>query len=203
MATEAKIMSDYIQRPRQHDLLFGVRRSVRYHTRRRRFFDRLRKSITFLTVIAGMSTLAMLLSELNPAWALLTAALVTFFGIIDLILNTAEGARLHADLSRRFIELEMDIVLAGENLADQQLREFASRRLRIELEEPPMMRVLDCVCHNEIVQAMGHGKEYEVKLTKAQRFFASFIDICPEEIRITPGRTPSSESHRSATAAWP
>jgi len=41
-----------------------------------------------------------------------------------LILNTAEGARLHADLSRRFIELEMDIVLAGENLSDQQLREL-------------------------------------------------------------------------------
>jgi len=64
-----------------------------------------------------------------------------------------------------------------------------------------MMRVLDCICHNEIVRAMGHGKEYEVKLTKAQKFFASFLDICPGEIRINPGRTPSSEVPRPATAA--
>lgn len=194
-------MFNYIQRPRQHDLLLGVRRSVRYHARRRRFFDRLRKVITFFTVLAGISTFVLLLSNQPPIWTLVTAALVTFFGIIDLILNTAEGARLHADLSRRFIELEMDIVLAGENLSDQQLREFASRRLRIELEEPPMMRVLDCICHNEIVQAMGHGKEYEVKLTRAQRFFASFMDICPGEIRITAGRTPGSEIPQPARAA--
>jgi hypothetical protein len=122
-------MFDYIQRPRQHDLLLGVRRSVRYHARRRRFFDRLRKAITFLTVISGISTFAMLLSNQPPVWPVVTAALVTFFGIIDLILNTAEGARLHADLSR------------------------------------------------------------------------SFMDICPGEIRITPGRTPGSEIPRPATAA--
>lgn len=194
-------MSEHVQRPRQHDLLFGVRRSVRYHARRRRFFDRLRRGITFLTVIAGISTLTILLSNIRPPWPLVTAAMVTLFGIIDLILNTAEGARLHADLSRRFIELEIDIVLAGEILGDQQMREFAGRRLRIELEEPPMMRVLDCVCHNEIVQAMGHGKEYEVKLTKAQRFFANFMDICPGEIRAAQGRAPSSEIPRHATAA--
>src|SRR3954454_5427544 len=105
-------MSEHVQRPRQHDLLFGVRRSIRYHASRRRFFDRLRRSITFLTVIAGISTLAILLSKVGPPWPLVTAALMTFFGIIDLILNTAEGARLHADLARRFIELEIDIVLA-------------------------------------------------------------------------------------------
>jgi hypothetical protein len=140
-------------------------------------------SITFLTVICSIGTFAMLLSKVPPAWPIATAMMVAFWGIIDLLLNTAEGARLHADLGRRFMEIEMDIVLTEEKLSDQQLREFANRRLRIVLEEPPTMRVLDCVCHNEVVQAMGHNKAYEVKLSRFQKFCANFLDVSPGEIR--------------------
>jgi hypothetical protein len=186
LARSALVMTDHVQRTRQHDVLFGIRRSVRYHARRRRFFDRLRKGIVFLTVVTGVATLVLLLSPVPPVWSMVTAVLVSLFGTIDLILNTAEGARVHGELMRKFMELEMGIVLIGESLSDQQLREFASQRLRIELEEPPIMRVLDCVCHNELVQAMGQGKEYEVRLTVAQRFFANFFDICPGEIRAVP-----------------
>ncbi len=176
-------MPENLQRPKIFDLLFGVRRSVRYHVRRRRFFGRARKLITFLTAMAGVATLALVLAKVDPRWVLGAAVLVSLTGVIDLILDTAGGARLHGELARRFIELEMDMVEAGENIADQQLREFAKRRLRIELDEPPTMRVLDCVCHNELVQAMGQGREYEVNLTRMQRFFANFLDICPGQIR--------------------
>jgi hypothetical protein len=182
-------MSDKIPWTRQQELLFGVRRSIRYHTRRKRFFDRLRKCITFFTAVLGVTTLAMLLSNLEPIWPMVTTVLVCLFGTVDLILNTAEGARLHGELTRRYIELEMEIVLAGEPLSDAQLREFASRRLRISIEEPPIMRVLDCVCHNELVEAMGHGRIYEVRVTWVQRFFANFWDISPREIRINTGMT--------------
>ncbi|MDB6064205.1 MAG: hypothetical protein JWR26_413 [Pedosphaera sp.] len=185
-------MSDQTPWTRQQELLFGVRRSIRYHTSRKRFFDRFRKFITFLTAALGVTTLTMLLSNIQPIWPMVTAVLVSLFATIDLILNTAEGARLHGELARRFIELEMDIVLAGETLDDAQLRQFAGRRLRISMEEPPIMRVLDCVCHNELVEAMGHGSIYEVKVTRTQRFFANFWDISPREIRINQGIIPTT-----------
>ena len=135
-------------------------------------------------MIAGITALAVLLAAADTDWALASAGLVTFLGTIDLILNTAEGARAHAELQRRFMELEMDIVRVGAEPGDQQLREFATRKLRIEMDEPPIMRVLDCVCHNELVRAMGRGEEYEVRLSGAQRFFANFMDISPGRIRV-------------------
>ncbi|MDB6122093.1 MAG: hypothetical protein JWQ71_1086 [Pedosphaera sp.] len=179
-------MSDHFQWTRKHELLFGIRRSIRYHARRRRFFDRLKRGMTFLTVMCGMGTFAMLLAHVPPAWPIATAMTLTVLAVFDLLVNTAEGVRLHADLGRRFTEIEMDLVLTEDNLTDQQVREFANQRLRVVLEEPPTMRVLDCICHNEVVRVMGHNKAYEVKLSKWQRFFANFLDVSPDEIREVP-----------------
>jgi hypothetical protein len=115
-----------------------------------------------------------------------TAMLAALFAIADLILNAAEGAGLHADLARRYLELEAEIAAAGENPSDQQMREFANRRLRISLEEPPIKRVLDCVCHNELVRATGQGRAWEGKLTGIRRFLANFWDVSPGKIRQAP-----------------
>ena len=42
-------------------LLFSVRLSIRYHTRRRMFFDRMNKFFSFLTVLSGTAVLASVL----------------------------------------------------------------------------------------------------------------------------------------------
>jgi hypothetical protein len=50
-------------RKKRNKLLFGVRRSIRYHMRRRRFFDRLDFWTRFLTVITGGGTVISAASE--------------------------------------------------------------------------------------------------------------------------------------------
>lgn len=47
---------------------------------------------------------------------------------------------------------------AGEELAPSQLRDLEARRLDIESREPPMLRVLDAMCHDELVTALDIEK---------------------------------------------
>lgn len=82
-----------------HNLLFGVRKSVRYHTRRRLFYDRFSKISDALTVIFGSATIASQLSahqKISTAMAALTA----IAGGINLVFGTSKMARDHHDLSR-------------------------------------------------------------------------------------------------------
>ena len=50
------------------------------------------------------------------------------------------------------------------------------RRLDIEAKEPPIYRVLDVICHNEVAKALGKEK-YRVKVTRLQRLFKNIFDI--------------------------
>jgi hypothetical protein len=160
----------------QNELLFGVRRSIRYHQRRRQYFDRLRKLIHILTVFSGVGTVTTLVGKSGEITTLIFASVVSLLSIIDLVIGTAEAARLHADLARRFVELERKMALVGDSPTEQQVREFTAERLTIEIEEPPILKVLDCMCHNELLKALGYGQEYNVKLTFWQKKLAPFFD---------------------------
>jgi hypothetical protein len=86
----------------RHDLLFDVRRSVRYHTRRRMFFDRWNLATNALSVIFGSATIYGVLSAGGKELALASAALVTVMSSLNLVIGTTRMARLHEDLARRF-----------------------------------------------------------------------------------------------------
>ncbi len=160
----------------ERDLLFGVRRSVRYHNRRRAFFDRLHIVTSTVSVVFGSATVFILFSNLNPLFAAIAATIVTMFSAIDLVIGTATRARLHSDLSRRFIGLEKEIISAG-NLNKKEVDSFTAQRLEMEADEPPVLRVLDSICHNELMRAMGHKKEKLLKIKWYQRLFAPLMDI--------------------------
>ena len=160
----------------QHNLLFGVRRSVRYHARRRRFFDRLGKFITFFTVVTGVGTVTTLLAESKIA-TLVCGLLVAVFSTIDLVVGCAESARRHSDLAWDFTQLESQMVKAGDDLTDAEIADFICRRLEIESEEPTILRVLDLLCHNELCRALGYEKCHEKQLSGFQIFCAHFFDV--------------------------
>ncbi len=171
----------------RHELLFGVRRSVRYHSHRRRFFDSLGKFIKIFTVIGGVGTITTLLGRAPAIWTLVYAAAAGLFSTIDLVIGCAGSAKLHSDLAREFIQLERQMTKAGANLSDEQLGDFVCRRLEIEEKEPTILRVLDLVCHNELCRAMGYERCAEVKLSWGQRFFAQFFDVGLSKIEMERG----------------
>lgn len=165
------------------DLLFGVRRSIRYHNRRRSFYDRFNSFVNAMSLIMGSATVYGVLQENVHLLAIVAPALVTVFSSINLVIGSSHQARVHHDLCKRFIYLEKKIsgCIAP---SEEKLAEWISERLEIESEEPPVLHVLNCICHNELARAMGYGPEHFAKISFFQRLFAPLVDIREHTIKV-------------------
>lgn len=143
-----------------YTLLFGVRRSVRYHLHRRRFCERWSALTIIIGVVGGTaasSTAAV--DTLKPDWLpILFGGLVALASIGALAFGTTRLANLHTELAREFVDLESRFDLS-QSLSAQQLNEFTRERLRIEAKEPPVLRLLDLMCHFEILKSLGDVRE--------------------------------------------
>lgn len=160
------------------DLLFGVRRSIRYHNRRRAFFDGLSKFSSFLKVFGGTATLTTVLAKGGDALVTSFATLVAGLSAMDLIVQTSTAARTHNDLAKRFnaLERKMIVAMAGP-VTKTEYAKFCAERLEIEADEPPIKRNLDSACHNELCRAMD-CEDAMVQLKWYQKgVMAHLIDI--------------------------
>lgn len=169
---------------KSHDLLFGIRRSVRYHNRRRLFFDRFHKITVSLSLIFGSVTVSIALSQVARPVVSVFAALVAVFAAIDLVFDAPQFARIHNDLARRFIDLEREMVVLP-SLSEEDIRNFTARRLEIEADEPPVLRVLNILCHNELMRAMGYADDLLVKISWPKRVLCHFCDLNDASIKWT------------------
>ena len=142
---------------RTYDLLFGVSRSVRYHNHRRRFYEVWNSLTVTVSVVGGSGAVFAFLGGPHSAVAAALAALVALAGALDLSVGTARCANQHADLARRFIGLEQRFS-HGRNLTDAEHEELTRSRLEVEATEPPPLRLLDAICHYELVAGVG-GRE--------------------------------------------
>ena len=144
------------------------------------FFDRWHVITSFLGVIFGSATFLSILAGAGAGYALAAAAIVTLSSAIDLVVGTVKIARLHADLARQFINLEKTLI-PEESLS--RLDDLETQRLEIEAAEPPPLRVLDSMCHNELLRGMGYPSSEFKTIRWYQRLLAQFIDI--QEHKIT------------------
>lgn len=165
-----------------HDLLFGVRRSIRYHYRKVRFFDGLHKTSVFLSAVTGTATLTAILSNAGSVITLIFAGIVTFFSVLDLVVGTARKARAHNDFARRYFALEKAIITLSTP-TKEDLSRLTIERLDIEADEPPPCKVLDIMCHNELVRACGYDESNMVKIKWHQRLCAHLFNFREHTIR--------------------
>lgn len=153
----------------QYALLFGVRRSVRYHDRRRAFFERLHRLTNVLTVLMAGSVLFDIGRPGETAgWLMTLAAMAALLAALDMVVGYAARASQHRDLKGRFVDLEMAILGGDETPEVWTAHRLA--RLAIERDEPPIYRALDLLCHNEVLLAEGGKTADLVVLTKWQRW---------------------------------
>lgn len=166
----------------RYSLMFDIRRSVRYHNRRRSFFDRWGLVTNAMTIFFGSAIILAIFHENEMKWVAVTsAALVTLFSTIDLVVGTNRAGRLHFDLARRFNELERAMIQSGD-YDEAALRKFIANRLEIEADEPPVLMVLDSICHNDLMRAMGYDKSEMLKISWLQRFLSQLFDYREHEI---------------------
>jgi len=171
MATDQELKDKW------HDLLFGVRRSARYHVLRREFFDRLGFFTNFLIIITGGGTVIAVGHESHHILAMCLGVLVALFSAIDLIVGCSRAARDHHDLARDFIELEKKLISDEANPTTDKLIEYTAKRLEIEKEEPPKLCALDLLCYDELVKAGGYPPNESHQFSWYHRTFAHFFDI--------------------------
>ena len=167
----------------KHKLLFGVRRSIRYHNRRILFYDRIHKMATAFALLSGSATVISVLGELGSSWTTFFALIVVIFSAIDLVVGPDKAARMHNELARKFFKLEKSII-TEKNITEETLAYFKSERLDIEMNEPPIKKVLDSICHNELCRAMGLEK-HSVKIKWYQRVFCQLFDFCEYTIKVS------------------
>ena len=146
-------MADNLER-QVHDLLFGVRRSSRYHMHRRQFFESCNTLTVILSLIGGSGAFIMFFVPIWPWLQPVMAGLVSLAAAVNLAIGTVRRADHHGQLARQFIELEMQF--AERDLDKKAIDELTKARLHIEMEEPPIKRLLDALCHFELLVALGY-----------------------------------------------
>ncbi len=157
-----------------HALLFGVRRSIRYHSRRQAFYESVDRWTNFALLLLG-SGATVLAFQGRQTWILAVGFGVTFVSSLKLVYAFGAKAGQHAQFVKDFTRLEERLVADG---SDETVTAVTQERLQLEASEPPVMRVLDALCHNELLVAMGYSDEKErVPLTWLQRLTANILNF--------------------------
>lgn len=156
-----------------NNIEFNIRRSIRYHTKRRRFFDKLHRIVVFLTVICGSSAFVALMSD-NQKIATWVTLVITLVSLLDLAIDFSGKSVLHDNLQRKFSDLLNKTIVCDDS--NQKLKELEVDRILIEKDEPTALKALNILCHNEQCIAQGHDKDlYDISFwRKLLRNFFSF-----------------------------
>lgn len=160
----------------RQQLLFNIRRSIRYHNARRQHYERLHLLTSALCVTFGTGTTFALLFGVDRSWAAAAAAIVTVAAVLDLVVGTTTKVRMHHDLSRRFIALEK-LIIQKIHANALDLRHWEAERLTIQADEPPLLKVLETMAHNDLLQAYGADASYLIPVRWYQRWLAPFFDV--------------------------
>lgn len=167
---------------KEKTLFFEIRRSIRYHNHRKRFFTWFHNVAAFLAAISGIAIfVAIFAQQVNPAIQITLAFIVAFFSTIDLIIAPPAKVREYEDLARRFIALEKEIIMA-ENKDAKFFNRIYAEKLSIEADEPAHLRILNAVCFNETVTSMGLDSNALVKIEWYQRLMMHFADLNPGKV---------------------
>ncbi|MBN6081284.1 hypothetical protein HYE55_04215 [Aggregatibacter actinomycetemcomitans] len=161
-------------------LQFNLGRSIRYHSRRRKFFDFWDKLTTFCSLVFSSTATYGVLST-NEKITLISGAIVTIFSSLSLVIGFSNKARDHFDFVKQYSLLERMSI--KEVLSEKLLKQITDEKLSIESTEPPVLRVLNEMCWNEEAKAQGIKPEKWRKIKWYQRLFSSFFDIVPESIK--------------------
>lgn len=163
---------------KKYGLLFDIRRSIRYHDRRRTFFEQLHRLTSLLTILMAGSVLFDLGKEGQTAtWLTTISTIAAVIAAVDMVIGFSKRSNQHSDLREKFATLEIEMVTGSDDELTWQ--DYVKRRLLIEKDEPAIYRVLDGLCRNELLIAEGYTRkdhgQYFFKCNVVHRLTAQFF----------------------------
>ena len=174
------------QRRKEHYwLVFAAERGERYHVSRERFLIRCHLVSVFVTAVVGTSAFAALVSTEEPTYlAKVLVGTAALFGVFDLVVGPSRLARRHRDFARDCAELRREALHTGPKPSESELTKLVERRVEIESREPAVRRVLDALCHDELIVSRKLPPSNFSNTNLLQRIFAQVIDITPSRLRV-------------------
>lgn len=157
---------------------FGVHKSLRYHAKRRAFFDSWHRWSVAISAISGSATFAAIFGDAPPLFPKITSGVVAVMAGLDVGFGFSERARRHDDLYRRFADLAAEMARTPAP-SDKDRGRWNAKRLLIERDEPTALRMLDIHCHNEEATARDLGSEHIYPPWWWQRTAMHFLSLPP------------------------
>ena len=150
---------------------FGIKKSIRYHSKRRAFFERWDNIANWLVAVAGASAFASVVGDSASLLSKILTFLMTAIALADVIVSFGARARLHQDLYRRFSELAIEITHMS-NPTPHDIATLRAKRLSLEAEEPHIIDAIERWCWSEEAESRGADSADLQPLTKWQRLRA-------------------------------
>lgn len=145
-------------------LRFNVARSIRYHDKRRGYFDFLGKFLQYVSLLGSSAAVATLIGSTMPEFdvatitikvPLLISAATACVTLLNLMIGCAGKMESHTKFRNQFHDLMIAIDEVGEP-AVEDMRKLNRRRVDIEKEEPSISDWLNKLMFNETVDALGY-----------------------------------------------
>ena len=139
--------------PTQWQLVFRVRRSIRYNSRRQGFFETVDRVLTLLLILLGSSAIGTQAKFADPweFWLVVSiGALVAILSSVMLVFVPGVRAATHRQFVKEFTQLDKKL---SSDRSKGNVRQVWLACLELEAAEPPVMRALDVLCHNELCRA--------------------------------------------------
>jgi hypothetical protein len=159
---------------------FGVHKSRRYHAKMSGAFQSLSSAVLAINALAGAGAFIALLGGKSTLPAQILIGLVAAASAIDTVLGFSKRSKRHFDLCRRFTELAASI--EEWEPTETNLKKAKARRLYIEADEPPVMRVIDIIARNEELRARGYPPSDFAPVSRTQALFGYFITFGEERL---------------------
>lgn len=161
-----------------NELRFDIDVLIRYHDRRRAYYDLVFRFINGITVLAGSAAAVTFWAYLQqkvlgPGIGLAGALIITVLNAYSLVSGITVRAREHDALYRRYVALEERIVRAGQD--SNKLREWEGDFLLIERDELPIFRAIYVLCQNEATDVWKLPEKEQIRITFWQSILANFM----------------------------
>ncbi|WP_152048896.1 hypothetical protein [Aureimonas psammosilenae] len=153
----------------RYQVSFAIAKSRRYHEKMSAFYGSWTDYVAVVNALVSVGAVIALLGGKDSHLAQVLVAAVAVASTVTATLKPAKKAKIHSDLQRRFTELSAEI--AGRDPTDANARWAEKQRLKIEVDEPPVRRLVDLMAVNEERRARGHLPDALVPLTWMQRHF--------------------------------
>lgn len=155
------------------ELRFHIARSIRYHDKKRAWFDVLNKVAQIIALVASSAAVINLIKEeANDEFALWFSAIAATATLVNLVMGSAAKFFTYSELKKRFVELDSKLDKLTASPTEAGIVALWQEIKAVEKDEPPISKILNIRAHNAAVDALGAGADQKRKWHVTDLFHA-------------------------------